>query len=283
MMPESARVRVIVRFLLTSVLIVAFAGPSLSLAQTSMEGGARAAALGGATTALAGDVWGQANPASWSTLSGRAVSFFASEAFGLAELRLGAAHYVEPTRLGTFAVGARTFGFEAYRETHLNLGYARGFSFGTTRQFHVGVNARYYRVNIPQYGQAGTLGLSLGGLVSIGSSVYVGFHALNVNVPTLAGHEELPRTLSVGISYTPSERVRVVADAYDDIRFPLAIRAGLEIYPVQALALRAGVGTEPVRFSTGAGVRVGRLRADLAAERHEALGWSPALAVRLQW
>ena len=108
--------------------------PPWGRAQTSTESGARAAALGGAATALAHQAPGYANPASWATFAGRAVSFFASEAFGLPELRLGAAAYVEPTRLGTFAAGARTFGFEDYRELHFHAGVARGFRLGATRR-----------------------------------------------------------------------------------------------------------------------------------------------------
>jgi len=44
----------------------------------SLEGGARAVALGSAATALQDDVWGHGNPAVWATREGRAVSFFAS-------------------------------------------------------------------------------------------------------------------------------------------------------------------------------------------------------------
>ncbi|HMB90463.1 MAG TPA: hypothetical protein VKP65_06430 [Rhodothermales bacterium] len=121
-------------------------------AQTAMEGGARAAALGGAATALPADVWGHGNPASWATLPGRAISFFATEAFGLSALRLGAVQYVEPTRFGAFSAGARTFGFEDYRETRFLVGFARGFSLGTTRRFHAGLRLRYHQVSIPEYG-----------------------------------------------------------------------------------------------------------------------------------
>ncbi len=252
-------------------------------AQTSMDGGARAAALGGAATALGGDVWGHANPASWATLPGRAVAFFATEAFGLAALRLAAAQYAEPTRLGTFAAGVRTFGSDAYRETHFVAGYAHGVRPGSTRRFYVGLRLDYLRVSIHTYGQAGALGLGLGGLVEVLPALQVGFQALNVHVPKLGGREALPRALALGLAYTPAEPFLVVADVYKDVRFPLSVRAGVEAHPVAALLLRAGAATEPARFTAGAGVRLGRLRADVAGERHEALGWSPAVSFGLQW
>ena len=164
-------------------------------AQTSMEGGARAAALGSAATALPADVWGQGNPASWSTLPGRAISFFATEAFSLSALRLGAVQFAEPTRLGAFSVGARTFGFEEYRETRFLAGFAREFNMGTTRRFHVGLRLRYHQVSIPDYGQASTLGLGVGGIVNVLPNLHLGIQATNFHHPKLAGREALDRSL----------------------------------------------------------------------------------------
>ena len=73
-------------FLGILVFMLLLGTPLNGRAQTSTDGGARAAALGGAATALADEATGYANPATWATFSGRAVSFFASEAFGLAAL-----------------------------------------------------------------------------------------------------------------------------------------------------------------------------------------------------
>ena len=253
------------------------------LAQTSMEGGARAAALGGAATALEGDAWGEANPATWATLPGRAVSFFATEAFGLDALRLGAAQYVEPTSLGAFAVGVRTFGFEAYRETRGALGYARGFAFDSVRTLAVGVSARYEQLAIEGFGSTGAVALSVGWLARVLPDVLVGFHATNLNRAELAGREALPRTFALGAAYRPVPALQVLLDAYKDIDFPVSIRGGLEVLPVPALALRVGITTQPARFTAGAGVRLGRIAADVAAERHEALGWTPGVSFGLMW
>lgn len=272
------------RRILTLFFVVLWMLPAGRLsAQVSMEGGARSAAMGGATTALTGEVWGYTNPASWATLPGRAVSFFATEAFGLSELRLGAVHYAQPFSSGTFALGARTFGFEAFRETHFNLGFARGFRSGTTRSFNLGLNLRYHRVSIPVYGEAGALGIGLGGLVSVLSNMDVGFQFTNLHRPELAEGEELPRTLAIGVAYAPLETVRVVVDAYKDVRFPVSVRGGVEVQPVPVLYLRAGGATKPARFSAGAGFRLGRIAADIAGEHHEVLGWSPAVSFGLQW
>ena len=264
------------------ILVLLLGCPAQGRAQTSIDSGARAAALGGAGTALSHEATGYANPAVWATFSGRAVSFFASEAFGLSALRLGAVAYVAPTRLGAIALGARTFGFEDFREVHLQGGFARGFRLGTTRRFLGGVSLRYHHVAIPNYGRAGTLAVGVGGLVALWPSVQVGFHAANIQGPKLAG-QTLARSLALGLAYTPMEQVLIVIDTYKDVRFPLSVRAGIEVQPIEALLLRAGAATAPARITAGAGLHLGKLQAAVAGERHEVLGWSPAVSFGLRW
>ena len=247
------------------------------------EGGARALALGRAATALDGDAWGHYNPASWSTLPGRAGAAFASQAFGLSELRIGAVAFAEPTRFGTFAATARTYGFSDFRETSLGLGFARAIPVSATRAVHGGLHLRYYGVSIPDYGSAGALGLSLGALMEVVPGLRFGFLAQNVNRPGFSDLDPLQATLDVGLAYEPIEEALVLFSVAKDLDYPVSFRGGLEVRPVEELFLRAGFSTAPVRFSSGVGVAVGVLRADIAAERHEALGWTPAFGVGVQF
>lgn len=247
------------------------------------EGGARAVALAGAVTAVAGDAWGHANPAAWATLPGRAVALFASEGYGMDELRLGAVRYAEPLAFGTVVAGARVFGFDAYRETSFEAGFARGMGLGSARRLYAGLRVRYERVRVAGYGGAGAVGLSVGGLVEVAYGVRFGFAAANVNAPRWTRGDELPRTLALGVSVDAAPGVLVALDVMKDVRFPASVRAGLEAQPVRALALRAGVATAPVRFAAGAGLRLAHLSVDIAADRHEVLGWTPAVSLALLW
>lgn len=246
------------------------------------EGGARAVALGGAVTALPGDVWGHANPAAWSTLPRPTAAFFASQAFGLPELRLGALLVALPTRAGTLAAGVRTFGFTDYREHILQAGFARSFGPGTHRRLHLGVRLHYERVSIPGFGQAGAFGLTLGTLVPVLPVLDFGMEAANLNGPRLGG-DERARTLAAGLAYHPVPAVHLVVDTRKELRFPATFRAGVEVWPADVLALRTGLTTAPARFTAGAGLRLRFLTADVAAERHYALGWTPAVSLHLSW
>ncbi len=264
------------------LLVLAGAVGTEAVAQP-MTGGARAAAVGGATTALPGEVWGQSNPAAWGTLTGPAVSLFAAQAYGLSELRLGAALGVVPTRLATVAALARTFGFDEFREGVYRLGLARGFRLDTSRRFYVGLTLDYARVTVARYGARGAPGVSVGWLVALLPTLHAGFHATHLNRPRYAADAELPRTFALGLSYAPAPGLTVMADVLKDVRFPASWRGGLEVTPVQALALRVGVASAPVRFATGVGLRLGPLEAAVAAERHYALGWSPGVDVGWRW
>ena len=248
-----------------------------------VDGGARAAALAGATTAFDEDAWGHANPAAWAAVPRRLVAFFASEGFGMRELRLGAARYVETLRFGTVAAGAQTFGFDDYRETRLSAGFARGLHLGSARRLLAAVRLSYERDSIAGDGRAAAVGVSAGGLVEVRPSLLFGFSAVNLNLPRWGPGEELPRSLALGLCYRPEPRLAVLADVYKEMRFPATVRAGVEAVPVDPLALRAGVATAPVRFTAGAGLRLAPLSIDLAAARHEVLGWTPAVALTLLW
>lgn len=247
------------------------------------EGGARALALGRAATALEGDVWGHYNPASWATLPGRAGAAFASQAFGLSELRTGAVTIAEPTRYGTFAATARSYGFEDFRETNLGLGYGRAIPISASRAIHAGLHLRYYTISITDFGSAGALGVSLGALMEVVPGLQFGFFAQNLNRPQFSDFDPLQTKLDVGLGYRPVDRALVLLAVSKDVDYPVSFRGGLEVQPVDELFLRAGFTTEPVRFSAGVGVTLGILRADIAAERHEVLGWTPAFGVGVQF
>jgi hypothetical protein len=211
------------------------------------------------------------------------VSFFARESFGLSALRYGAAYGIWPTGWGAVSGGASTFGGDGYREAHYSLGYARAFQFGTSRHVRIGVTGRYYHTQIDGFGSAGAVGLHLGLLLPLLSSLHLGAHATNVNGPSLTRDEPLPQTLSVGLRYRASDRLLVVTDVFKDLSFPASIRGGLEVRPLSLLALRAGVTTSPTRFTGGVGVRLEWIRVHIAAEQHAELGWSPSASLELRW
>ncbi len=265
--------------LVTSLYLI-----SSAHAQSGMDqlGSARATALGHATTALHGDVGSQANPAAAATTP-RLLHLFAYEAFGLAELRRGGMSLAIPLRSGALHGGLGAFGSGAYREWYGSLGGAYRFGLGTARKVHIGTRLRYYHTGIDGYGQSGALGFSLGAQVRLLPLLAFGASAVNINAPQMAEGADLPQRLAIGLAYEAAPDVLIVLDAMKDIDFPLSVRGGLEVQVLPSLALRAGYTTEPSRFTAGTGITLGRLSVDVAAEQHQALGWSPAVGLGIRW
>lgn len=265
---------------LPSLLLTA---PGYCQSSVDLYGSARADALANGTTAAVSAVGVHANPAARATAQTPTASFYAREAFRLSPLRYGASHVLVPLRWGTMSAGASTFGFEKYREIHLSGGYARSFSFGTTRRAHLGMTARFYHTSITSYGRATALALNAGFLVSLLHSLTLGAHATNVNGSKFVTDEAVPRTLAVGLRYQALSNVTILADIFKDVRFSASVRGGVEVRPVPILTLRAGVTTAPTRFTAGSGIRLGPLRANVAVEQHQVLGWSPSASLEIQW
>ncbi|PAP78187.1 hypothetical protein [Rubrivirga marina] len=269
--------------LLTAVL---WLGAPAAHAQLA-EGGARTLALGRAGAALGGEAWGHANPAAWAGLGETRAALQASQAFGLSELRLGALSAALPTSLATVAVHARTYGFSERRETRVLVGAARPLPLSVTRRLDVGLAVGIETASTDGYANHTALLVHAGVQGDVLPGLRAGLAARNLFGLGLDDTADLRRSAStvpgvtVGVAYAPSARATLVLDADQDLDFGLSVRAGAEVLAVEALALRAGVSTAPVRFTAGVGVRAGTLRADLAVEAHETLGLTPAVGLEI--
>ncbi len=253
------------------------------------EGGARYLGMGRAGVAVGQSAWGHANPAAWSGLTERRGALQASQAFGLSELRLAQLSAAAPTPVGTVALAARSYGFSEHRETRVVVGVARPVPLSRTRRLDLGVAVGYESASTEGYGSVGTPLLSLGVQGDVVRGLRAGLAGRNLLGILWDEGEDVRHSLAtvpaitVGIAYSPSPVATLVLDAEQDLDAGLSLRAGFEAYPVPALALRLGVSDGPSRISAGAGVRVGALRADIAVERHESLGLTPAVGIEVSF
>ena len=270
--------------LLCCLGLAALSGPAT--AQLA-EGGARRLALGRAGVALGAQTWGTANPATWATVPDRRVALEGSQAFGLSDLRLGGASAASPTPLGTLALSGRAFGGGALRETRVAVGLARPLALSPSRTLDAGVAVGVESASTDGFGSVATLLLDAGVQADLVPALRVGLAARNLLGVGRGLDADLQRsistvpTLAAGLAYTPSDRAVLVLDALQDLDRGLSLRGGVEVRPVDALALRVGVSSEPARLTAGLGVLAGPLRVDVSAEQHETLGLTPAFGVEL--
>ncbi len=282
-------------------------------------GGARAAALGNASVALAGaDVWAVNNNAAAlgdlrrPTAGGYAENRYFSAALNVAALALalplgvpgGAAETgaagpldagVAPAgaapsaaavaaalpRYGTVAFEARRFGGSLYNETRVGVGY--GYRLG---QISVGGRVDALQISIEGLGSRRVLLASLGGQAELvpgrltfGASLY------NLNQARVASYqnERVPTVLRAGLAYRPSRQVLLLVETEKDVERDAGFRAGLEYCPVPLLAARLGLATGSEQVSAGLGLRLGDFGLDYAAAYQQALGFSQHLSVAKTW
>ncbi len=251
-------------------------------AQASIAG-ARGAALTGDPAGSVADPWSESNPAGWSDLPTHVLVVHAARLYGLSELDVGSVQAV--ARLGgtSAALGARTFGYEAYTETILTAGLATGLRTGSYRPFYVGLRVRHHRLSIRNYGAASATALSSGFVFPILSNVNLGMAAENVVVLKSPISDDLPRRLHAGLSFVGADVLHVHADVVKGVRSPLTSRISVETRPWPGVTVRSGFSLVPPRFAGGIGIDLARLTLDVAAERHLVLGWSPSCSAGLRW
>jgi hypothetical protein len=247
------------------------------------SGGPRAAAMAGAAAALGGDIYAEANPAAWTDTRTRSLSLSATQLYGMRQLRIAQVLIVVPALGGTTAASAATFGYEDYRETSASLGYARALRAGTVRPVGLGIRLRWYSVTIRGYGSASVPTISAGMILPVMPALSIGLAASNVYVLPLELARDVERSIHIGAVFRGSATFLVALDARKATTSPVDFLVGMEFRPIPVVAVRAGFTSDPTRFTAGAGVRSSSILADIAVEKHDTLGWSPSVALGIEW
>ncbi len=233
--------------------------------------GAKPISLGGAFTSLANNSNAvYYNPAGISQLPFREISIFYSPApFGLKELANGSVNYVEPTKYGAFGLSAKTYGFELYKEITATVTYANNYR----NKIFYGANVNYYNLKIQNYGSASTIGIDIGVLAYITDFLRWGFSAFNLNRPSIGTQKDkLPQVYRTGVSVQPRNDLNFVLDIEKDTRYTTSVKAGVEYSLYNMIDLRAGIGTEPTRFSGGVGIYYSLFEIGYGFYNHQDLG-----------
>lgn len=248
-------------------------------AQGQYVHGARSLAMGDSGVAVPQGAWQAVlNPASIPA-GARSFRLYTVRFYGLAELADMAAVVNYGMRRGGIALSLHSYGSDLYREANALGAYSRhleGFSFG------LGLQYRY--VGIQDYGSAGVFLVNPGMRAELSDRVHIGATAANITRARMGrSREPVPAYMTVGLYYAMHEQLHLRADLVKDARFPFSFRGGLEMWPVEALALRTGITTRPLTYALGFGVRMERLSVNLAVQQHEWLGWSPGIDFGLDW
>ncbi len=255
----------------------------LSLAGSdSFLSGGRAAAMANASVAIY-DTWSVShNQAGMMHTENVTAALYTENRFLLPELSRASFAVIIPFSGSTLGVSFNGFGSSLYREGKAGIAYARSFG----DKLSAGLQISYHFAALADgYGQSGTAVAELGIIYELKPGLQIASHVFN---PTRAGRSGCARpgsctnistVIRTGLSYSFSDKVRLNLETAKDIRFPPVFRAGVEYVAGEAFVFRTGVSTRPVQNAFGIGFRRGRLKIDLAATYHYALGYSPGVAM----
>ena len=255
-------------------LLVVFLVSALSTSFAAFERsghGAKGAALGGASIAMKGNIWGLcSNPALGVEIPERVVSLdVVPDRFGLKELAETGILWIEPTSLGAFAVSGTRLGFELYREFTAAASYALKVS----KDAALGCTMTISSLTIAGYGSDNAIGVDVGGVVELSRSLRWGFATYNINGAAIGeAKERLPRGYLVGLAYHPIDDLTVATEVQKDIRNPGEVRVGVEYSLMDLVSLRCGTSQDPSTVTAGIGVVYSAFEMDYAFVHHSPLG-----------
>jgi hypothetical protein len=238
----------------------------------------RARALGEATTATTDDVWAYYyNPAMLTLLEVPQVGAATLRPNGLDFNRLTGVAAATPLqgRRGTVAIGWRRYAVE-FRDVELEsentISISHGFRLfdDASAQAAVGWTLNIFHAEFaPTVGLSGNgsdgrdpgsawaVGIDIGALVAVYDRTRVGFFTRNLTSPEIGEDgEELDRQIVLGVAYEPYPGVTSAFDTRTTLDEEFRFSGGLEFEIVPALALRAGVESDPSKVTGGFGIHL---------------------------
>jgi hypothetical protein len=280
-----------IRHLAAAILLLA-ATPLHSIESGStflrIDPTARPASMGGAFTAIGGDIDAVPyNPGGLSTMVKRQATFTHAE--WLMGTNFDHLAYAQATDVGTFGVSALRLGygdFEGRDASRLRTGtfdaydaaYGLSYARRVGQRSNAGATFKLLQRKIAS-DDAVSYALDFGGVTKWpGRPVNLGAAVLNIGpgMRFIDQTDPLPLTFSLGAAYAPSSRSTIALDLRHEPNDDLTTAmAGVEFWPVNILALRAGYQLpldSPADESAwdidnlrgGVGLQIARFRLDYA-------------------
>lgn len=175
------------------------------------------------------------------------------------------------------------FGDQIYNEMSFGLGVAHRIN-----RISLGLKADYRQIAV----NANSVSLSrkalvveMGGIAQLSSTVFLGAHLYNLTQSSFTGEgsEGLPTVLKTGLTYVPTESLRLSGEFVKNTTYSASLRAGIEYEAIPKLYFRTGIASKPYTTHFGLGYAGGSFAVDYAASSHPQLGWSHHITLAYVW
>lgn len=240
--------------------------------------GASAGGMAGASTAI-GNIWATFNnPANLSGIENLSAGVNYENRFRIREMGLGSITAVLPTDYGVFGLAFNQSGSNLYSQSFLGLAYGRSFG----ERFRAGVRLDALYTHLAEgYGRRTDISFALGVAMDLTKEFVIAAMLSNPMRVKIAKDfdERLPAIYRLGLAYKIEKNLTLTVEAEKDIRYKPSVRTGIEYRVKEIASIRAGIGTNPLNHAFGFGFNFGSFTFDIAAIRHEVLGYSPQASV----
>lgn len=195
----------------------------------------------------------------------------------LSSLHLGAA-IKKP--VGTFGLGISRFGGDLFNQQALGIGFSN--TLGITS---FGLKADWLQTQIHDFGTAGSLVISLGGVAELSPSLFLGASIRNINRAKIGAEfdAQLPTLVQLAIEYRPLKNLGLTLELEKDIIQTPLVKAGLDYALKEWLSLRTGFNSNPARLFAGWGISKKNLILDYAYGTTPPLGTTHHLSLGYLW
>jgi hypothetical protein len=236
--------------------------------------GGRSKALAHASVTLS-DVWSvHHNIGSVGFIDKSAAGMTYENRYGFNELSTRGLSGVVALEFGAFGAEIRQFGFDAYNENLVALGYAMKLS----KNISAGVKLNYQWISIQEnrYENAKAVSADLGFTAQLNNDLTLGANIQNISNSSFDNYEDLrvPTIFRLGLGYTFSKQLLTLVEVEKDLTYPLITKFGMEYRPIDLLYLRGGFRTNDFRFAFGLGINWKWFQLDLGMDYQNLLGYT---------
>lgn len=264
--------------MIAKILLMLLSLPVVKISAQSVlsNGGARNESLAG-QSAVTLDEWSL-----WRNPAGLAHPGESMIAFGvrhapMMEVPARAAVAAFDARAGSFTAGISAFGDELYSEHVLSFAFAHRLDITS-----LGVRADLFQLTVDGSGVRRTVGVTIGGITSVGNRLMIGALARNVNLPHWVKGQPLPVILSAGLLFTASDNFSVIAEVEKNTDFDPTVKGAMEYSLRKKFFVRTGFNLFPEAAFGGFGFRLWRLGVDYALRWGYLPGYSQQLSVSVR-
>jgi hypothetical protein len=233
--------------------------------------------LGGSSATVSNVFAANNNPAAVTQITAFQAGLYSEQRFAESHLQTADVCAVVPTKYVHVGASVNYFGYAVFNQQRIAVDLAKKLS----NTFSLGVQLNYVSTYIQDYGTTGSPVLGLGIYAQPLPKVSLGFVLFKPAQATYGKNttDRIPTYARLGLVYTMTEKIRMVAEADQQLDQKLICRAGIYYKVHDNIHLALGASTNPTYITCGTAILVKKMKVDLAMSIHETLGITPHLGL----